>query len=164
MAFSPLDQGPDLFLRSRMGHAEEKRLWHMCPWPQILLAGVKVGAGDGERILSSMDCVRKIGYSHIKEWIWIPILSHCSMSYACLHAKSFPSCLVLCNSMDCNPPGSSVHGILQARILERVAISFFRRSFLSRDQTRVSIIGRWILYHWVTQEALRLLLLLYLIL
>jgi len=32
------------------------------------------------------------------------------------------SCLTLCNSMDCSPPGSSVHGILQARILERVAI------------------------------------------
>ena len=35
------------------------------------------------------------------------------------------SCLTLCNSMDCSPPGSSVHGILQARILARVAISIF---------------------------------------
>ena len=34
------------------------------------------------------------------------------------------SCLTLCNPMDCNPPGSSVHGIFQARILEWVAISF----------------------------------------
>ena len=33
-------------------------------------------------------------------------------------------CLTLCNPMDCSPPGSSVHGILQARILEWVAISF----------------------------------------
>ena len=37
-------------------------------------------------------------------------------------------CLTLCNSMDCNPPGSSVHGILQARILEWVAVSFSRGS------------------------------------
>ena len=35
------------------------------------------------------------------------------------------SCLILCDPMDCSPPGSSVHGILQARILDWVAISFF---------------------------------------
>ena len=38
------------------------------------------------------------------------------------------SCLTLCNPMDCSPPGSSVHGILQARILEWVAIPFSRGS------------------------------------
>ena len=38
------------------------------------------------------------------------------------------SCLALCNPMDCSPPGSSVHGILQARILEWVALLFSRRS------------------------------------
>ena len=43
--------------------------------------------------------------------------------------------------MDCSPSGSSVHGISQARILEWVAISFSRRSFQSRDQTRVSCSG-----------------------
>ena len=37
-------------------------------------------------------------------------------------------CLTLCNPVDCRPPGSSVHGILQARILECVAISFSRGS------------------------------------
>ena len=39
------------------------------------------------------------------------------------------SCLTLCDPMDCSPPGSSVHGILQARILEWVAISFSRGFF-----------------------------------
>ena len=64
------------------------------------------------------------------------------------------SCPILCNPMDCSPPGSSVHGILQARILEWVAISFSRGSsqFRERTQTQVlhcvSCIGRWILYHW----------------
>ena len=38
------------------------------------------------------------------------------------------SCLTLCNPMDCSPPGSSVHGILQARILEWVALPFSRES------------------------------------
>ena len=48
------------------------------------------------------------------------------------------SCPTLCDHMDCSPPGSSVHGILQARILERVAIPFSRGSYGSRNQTRVS--------------------------
>jgi len=39
------------------------------------------------------------------------------------YAKSLQSCLTLCDPVDCSPPGSSVHGILQARILEWVAIS-----------------------------------------
>ena len=47
-------------------------------------------------------------------------------------------CLTLCDPVDCSPPGSSVHGILQTRILERVAISFSRGSSQPRDQTRVS--------------------------
>ena len=44
----------------------------------------------------------------------------------------------LCDPMDCSPPGSSVHGILQARILEGVAIPFSRGSSQPRDQTQVS--------------------------
>ena len=59
------------------------------------------------------------------------------------------SCLTLCNSMDCSPAGSSVHGIFQARILEWVVISYFRGSSRPRDQTRVfwvSCIDRKILY------------------
>ena len=43
------------------------------------------------------------------------------------------SCLTLWNPVDCSPPGSSVHGILQARILERVAVSFSKGSSSPRD-------------------------------
>ena len=53
------------------------------------------------------------------------------------------SCPTLCDPMDCSLPGFSVCGILQARILKWVAISFSRRSYQSRDQTRVPrIAGR----------------------
>ena len=53
------------------------------------------------------------------------------------------SCPTLCDPMDCSPPGSSIHGILQARILEWVAISFSRGSSRPRDRTQVSrIAGR----------------------
>ena len=48
------------------------------------------------------------------------------------------SCLTFCNSMDCSLPGSSVHGFLQARILERVAFPFSRGSSQLGDQTQVS--------------------------
>ena len=59
----------------------------------------------------------------------------------CEHDKSFQSCPTLWDPMDCSPPGSYVHGILQARILERVAMSSSRGSSRSRDKTRVSYIA-----------------------
>ena len=53
------------------------------------------------------------------------------------------SCLTLCDPTDCSLPGSSVHGIFQARVLEWVAVSFSRGSSQPRDQTWVShIAGR----------------------
>ena len=50
-------------------------------------------------------------------------------------------CLTVCNSLDCSPQGSSVHGILRARILEWIAILFSRGSSRPRDQTQVSCIA-----------------------
>ena len=55
--------------------------------------------------------------------------------------------------MGCSPPGSSVHGISQARILEWVAISSSRGSSQPRDWIHISYTGRQILYHWATREA-----------
>ena len=57
------------------------------------------------------------------------------------------SCPTLCDPADCSPPGSSVRGILQARILGWVAISFSRGSSRPRDPTRGSCTGRCILHH-----------------
>ena len=64
-----------------------------------------------------------------------------------------PSCLILCDHKDCSQAGSSIHGIFQARILEWVAISFFRGSSWPSDQTWVHCIGRQILCHCATWEA-----------
>ena len=50
-------------------------------------------------------------------------------------------CLILCDPMDCSLPGSSVHGILQARILESIFIPFSRGSSQPRNQTQVSHTG-----------------------
>ena len=60
---------------------------------------------------------------------------------ACMYAKSFQSCPALCDLMDYGPPGSSVHGILQARILKWVAVPFSRGSSQPRDRTQVSCIA-----------------------
>ena len=68
--------------------------------------------------------------------------------YACLVAQSY---LTLCHPMDYSPPGSFVHGILQGRILEWIAMPSFRGPFKPRDQTCVSYIsctGRQVIYHW----------------
>ena len=63
------------------------------------------------------------------------------------------SCLTLCDPTDCSPPGSSVHGIFQARILKWVAISFSRKSSQPRDWTQVSrIVGRHFTI-WATREV-----------
>ena len=64
--------------------------------------------------------------------------------HVCLH-KLLQSCPILCNPMDCSLPGSSVHGILQVRILEWVAKSSPRGSSPPRDGTHVSCIaGRFL--------------------
>ena len=73
-------------------------------------------------------------------------LSQCMLS----HSAESDSC----DPRDCNPPGSSVHGISQARMLEWVAISYSRGSPWPRDWTSVPCISRQILYHWATWEVL----------
>ena len=83
------------------------------------------------------------------------ILFHsCNMSQysgTCVHAKLLQSCLTLCDPHGSGPPGSSVHEILQARILEWVAMPSSRGSSQSRDQTSVSYVWRTlaggVLYH-----------------
>jgi len=65
-----------------------------------------------------------------------------------LLAKSLESCLTLYDPMDCSPPGSSVHGMLQTRILEWVVVPSSRGSDPGIEPaSHVSCIGRWVLYH-----------------
>ena len=63
------------------------------------------------------------------------------------------SCLTLCDPMDCCPPGSSVPGIFQARILECVAISFSRGSSWPRDRIWVSCTAGRFFTDWASREA-----------
>ena len=109
-------------------------------------------------------------FSHKKEWKKIPfaatwidlkiiIPSELSqidkdkyhlISLMGMHAKSLQSCPTLCDPVDYSPPGSSVHGTLQARILTWVAMPSFRGSSQPRDWTHISYVfnvGMRVLYH-----------------
>ena len=95
--------------------------------------------------------VRNVASTVLNAFTWsIPL---------CTCAKWLQSCPTLCSPMDCSPPGSSIHWILQVRILEWVAFSSSRNlSDLCRDGMDVSCvswIGRLILYHWAIREAHR---------
>ena len=103
------------------------------------------------KVLSSAECkVLFPSYTSLPKDL---ILEKFSLmhSYCCWVAQL---CLILCDPMDYSPRGSSVHGILQAGILEWVAIPLSRDSSQPRDQIQVSCTGRQILYHWATWEAL----------
>ena len=72
-------------------------------------------------------------------------------SSACMCTQLLQSCLTLCNPTDCSPPGSSVHGILQARILEWVAVPSSRGIFPIQGSNLRLLHCRWILLllsHW----------------
>ena len=81
--------------------------------------------------------------------IYIPI--HTDMYF--IIGSVTQSCPTLCDRMDYTLPGSSVHGFLQARILEWVAISYSRGSFQPRDWTQVSCLAGRFFTIWATREA-----------
>ena len=83
---------------------------------------------------------------------WYSILISLKKNPVCVLVAQL--CSTLCDSMDCSLPGSSVHGILQARTLEWVAIPFSRGSSRPRDQTQVTrIVGRFFTI-WATRKSL----------
>ena len=104
-----------------------------------------------EAICSNMDC-----WSY---WIllfpWpLPLIPITILHLSVQFSSVSQSCLTLCDPMECSPPdSSSVHGILQARILEWVVILFSRRSSWPRDWIQVSRIAGRFFTVWATREA-----------
>ena len=81
----------------------------------------------------------------------------CQVSYSAFHLYCVTCCVsshvqLFCDPMGYSPPGSSIHGISQARILECIAISFSRESAWTRDQICVSCISGGFFSHWTTRE------------
>ena len=77
---------------------------------------------------------------------------HNHVAHVCVCVLAAQSCLTLCDPTDCSLPGSTVHGVFQARILEWVASPFSRGSFQPRDQTQVSHIAGSFFTIWVTKK------------
>ena len=98
--------------------------------------------------VSSYWCLKSVSRQTYRFWhqVWVWMVSS-----VVLVAQSYPT---LCNPMDCSLPGSSVHGILQARILEWIAIPLSRGSSQPRDWTCVSYIAGKFFTVWATREAL----------
>ena len=76
------------------------------------------------------------------------------ISLSFVHTKLLQQCPTLCNLLDCSPPGSSIRGILQARILQWVTVPSSRGSYQPRDRTQVSC-GSCIAGGFFTTEPLR---------
>ena len=109
------------------------------------------------RLLQSWNKIRHEGvdvekqkFLHTSARMCVCVYEHVC-KHACAHASSgAQSCPILCKPIDSSPPGSSNHGIFQARVLEWVAISFSRGSCWPRDQTCLSCIS------WMQRDSLSL--------
>ena len=110
--------------------------------------GVFPGQGDGVSRKTSSDwCLSWMSNKQEKrEQVWTKWVKRSEVLVA-------QSCATLCDSMDCSPSSSSVHGLLQARILAWVAISFFWGFSWPRDRTRVSCTVGSFFTIWATREA-----------
>ena len=111
--------------------------------------GDSVYGDQGNRILDSRYLIQVAGYPwQTREGTPWP-LSGVPESEKWSHSVVSDSLL----PVDCSPPGSSIHGILQTRIMEWVAIAFSRGSSRPRDRTQVSCIAGGFFTSWATREA-----------
>ena len=152
-----------LYLSKLVGHAEDllcspwprwtmgssrQEYWSGLPFPtpgDLPHPGIKPGSPALQEVsLLSESPGKPIYISSIlfRLRLWVAIL--------CLVAQSCPT---FCDPMNGSPPGSSVHGILQARLLEWLAISFSRGSSSPRNQTQISHIAGRCFCLWATREA-----------
>ena len=119
----------------------------------------------GRKVMTNLDSILKSRditlptKAHLVKALVFPVVMYRCTSWTIKKAESesevAQSCPTLCDPVDCSLPGSSVHGIFQARILEWVAISFSRGSSRPRDRTLVSCTAGRRFTVWATREALK---------
>ena len=122
---------------------------------RLLVLGRKVMT-NLDSILKSRDITLPTKVRLVKSMVFPVVMYGCeswTIKKAEIESEVAQSCPTLCDPMDCSPEGSSVHGVLQARILEWVAISFSRGSSRPRDWTQVACIAGRRFNLWTTREA-----------
>ena len=92
-------------------------------WALVAFCKLSIFNSDSLRVFTDIYCKQSI---HV---------------YVCCCGLVAKACLTLCDPVDCSPPGSSVHGILQARVLEWGAISFSRGPSRPRDRTQSAVLA-----------------------
>ena len=123
-------------LRCCLVSEQTKRLWTGCPQSSRWSA---LPRSDHCHLMPIFpDYSRKPGLPQAQQEGNVFLPYECKLFIAMLVAQS---CLTLCDPTDCSLPGSYVHGILQSRILEWVAIPFSRGSSQPRNQTWVSCVA-----------------------
>ena len=100
---------------------------------------------DREAWHAAVDGAAK-SWTQLSNWTTMRLMST-------MYALVTQSCLTLCDPVGYSPPGSSVHGIFQARILKWVVIPFFKGSSQFRDQNQVSRIAGRFFTIWATREV-----------
>ena len=154
-----------------LGFSRQKH-WSGPPFPSPMHESEKSEVAQSCLTLSDpMVCslpgssVHGIFQARVLEWVplpspIVPWLVTFFLFLSFVVVQSLSHIRLFCDLMYCSPPGSSVHGIFQAKILEWVAISFSKGFPPCRDLTCIScthlLFCRWILYHWATKEALLL--------
>ena len=104
----------------------------------------------------SLNSITSHPVSSLSQWLFLPGSLSASPYMSAAALVWWPSHVNSCDPMDDSPPGSTVHGILLARILEWVAISFSRGSSQPRNQTQVSCIAGRFFTHWAVMEVQRI--------
>ena len=115
--------------------------------PGVVLAGGArgsweascVSAGPASLRVPATDAHAAVHDCYHREWEAFLCFVSLNLVCMCMHAKSLQLCPTLCNPLDSSPPGSSVHGILQARILEWVVMPSSRGSSQLGNRTCVSL-------------------------
>ena len=129
--------------------------WWLQSWNEKHLLLGRKAMTNLDSMLKSRDITLPPKVYIVKAMVFPVVIYRCeTIKKAEIESEVAQSCLTLCDPMDCSPPGSSVHGILQARVPEWVAISFSRGSSQPRDWTQVSCTAGRRFTVWATREAL----------
>ena len=127
-------------------------LWSLIPWLPWLLFIFTVACSPGSNLKHCTDLSPPQSSTESSSLHFPQLLSFCLLEVK-VNVYVAQSCLTLCDPMDCSPPGSSVHGILQARILGWVAISLSRGSSQPSNQTQVSCTAGRFFTVWAIRET-----------